>query len=203
MRTPARVRIDRLIVDKGLAESREKAARHLLAGEVFADGVKIDKAGALVSTTAKIEVRGSSRYVSRGGDKLIHAIEHCKVSVAGRVCLDVGASTGGFTDCLLQLGASRVYAVDVGTGQLDARLRNDPRVVVMEHTSKDGTPKLLKSCTLPLTGAGVVDLVVTDLAAFDLKRGDPKGLRLIELAPGVTLEEIKTKTEAQFAVALS
>jgi 23S rRNA (cytidine1920-2'-O)/16S rRNA (cytidine1409-2'-O)-methyltransferase len=135
MRTPARVRIDRLIVDKGLVESREKAVRHLLAGDVLVDGVKVDKAGALVPATARIEVKGSAPYVSRGGEKLIHAIEHFKVSVAGRVCLDVGASTGGFTDCLLHRGATRVYAVDVGTGQLDARLRNDPRVVVMEHTN--------------------------------------------------------------------
>jgi 23S rRNA (cytidine1920-2'-O)/16S rRNA (cytidine1409-2'-O)-methyltransferase len=129
------VRIDRLVVDKGLTESREKAVRHILAGEVFVEGVRVDKAGALVAQTAKIEVRGGSRYVSRGGEKLIHALAHFRVTVAGRVCLDVGASTGGFTDCLLQRGATRVYAVDVGTGQLDARLRNDARVVVMEHTN--------------------------------------------------------------------
>ena len=135
MRTPARVRIDRLIVEKGLAESREKAARHILAGEVFVDGVRVDKAGAVVASNAKIEVRGASRYVSRGGEKLLHALDRFKVAVTGRVCLDVGASTGGFTDCLLQRGAARVYAVDVGTGQLDAKLRNDPRVVVMERTN--------------------------------------------------------------------
>jgi 23S rRNA (cytidine1920-2'-O)/16S rRNA (cytidine1409-2'-O)-methyltransferase len=135
MRTSARVRIDRLIVEKGLAESREKATRHILAGEVFVDGVRVDKAGAVVASTARIEVRGGSKYVSRGGEKLIHALDYFKVTVAGRICLDVGASTGGFTDCLLQRGATRVYAVDVGTGQLDARLRNDPRVVVMEHTN--------------------------------------------------------------------
>src|SRR5215471_15343347 len=135
MRTPARVRIDRLIVQKGLAESREKAARHILAGEVFADGTRVDKAGALVPVTSKIEVRGGSRYVSRGGDKLIHALEQFKVTVTGRVCLDVGASTGGFTDCLLQRGATRVFAVDVGTNQLDWKLRHDPRLVVLEKTN--------------------------------------------------------------------
>ncbi len=135
MRTPPRVRIDRLIVDKGLAESREKAARHILAGEVYVDDLRVDKAGALVTPTAKIDVRGASKYVSRGGEKLIHALDHFKIAVKGRMCLDVGASTGGFTDCMLQRGAARVYAVDVGTGQLDARLRNDPRVVVMEHTN--------------------------------------------------------------------
>jgi 23S rRNA (cytidine1920-2'-O)/16S rRNA (cytidine1409-2'-O)-methyltransferase len=134
-RTPARVRIDRLLVDKGLVESREKAARHILAGDVFVDGERVDKAGALVASGAEVELRGRAPFVSRGGEKLVHAIDAFQVKVPGRVCLDVGASTGGFTDCLLQRGAARVYAVDVGTGQLDQRLRKDQRVVVMEHTN--------------------------------------------------------------------
>jgi len=134
-RTPARVRIDRLLVDKGLVESREKAARHILAGDVFVDGERVDKAGALVASEAEVELRGRAPFVSRGGEKLVHAIDNFQVKVPGRVCLDVGASTGGFTDCLLQRGATRVYAVDVGTGQLDQRLRKDQRVVVMEHTN--------------------------------------------------------------------
>ena len=102
MRTSPRVRIDRLIVDKGLADSREKAARHILAGEVFVDDVRVDKAGALVPLTAKLDVRGGSKYVSRGGEKLIHALDHFKVSVKGRICLDVGASScspGARTRC--------------------------------------------------------------------------------------------------------
>ena len=134
-RAGGRVRIDRLLVDKGLVESREKAARHLLAGDVFVDGERVDKAGALVAPGAGIELRGRTPYVSRGGEKLVHALGHFQIKVPGRVCMDVGASTGGFTDCLLQRGAARVYAVDVGTGQLDARLRKDQRVVVMEHTN--------------------------------------------------------------------
>ncbi|HEU5321947.1 MAG TPA: TlyA family RNA methyltransferase [Methylomirabilota bacterium] len=130
-----RVRLDRLLVDRGLVESREKAARHILAGDVLVDGGRVDKAGALVSTDAEIELKGRSPYVSRGGEKLVHALDYFHISPEGRVCLDVGASTGGFTDCLLKRGAVRVYAVDVGTGQLDARLRKDSRVVVMEHTN--------------------------------------------------------------------
>jgi 23S rRNA (cytidine1920-2'-O)/16S rRNA (cytidine1409-2'-O)-methyltransferase len=129
----ARVRIDRLLVERGLVESRERAARLILAGEVLVDGERVDKAGALISTEADLEVKGRSPYVSRGGEKLADALDRFGVEPAGRICLDVGASTGGFTDCLLQRGATRVYAVDVGTGQLDARLRRDPRVVVMEQ----------------------------------------------------------------------
>src|SRR5207247_1459780 len=107
----ARGRIDRLLVER------------------------VDKAGALVAREASVEVQGRTPFVGRGGEKLVHALDAFQMKVAGRVCLDVGASTGGFTDCLLQRGAARVYAVDVGTGQLDVRLRKDPRVVVMEKTN--------------------------------------------------------------------
>jgi 23S rRNA (cytidine1920-2'-O)/16S rRNA (cytidine1409-2'-O)-methyltransferase len=135
MKRMARVRIDRLLVDRGLIESREQAARRIMAGEVFVDAKRVDKAGALVPADAEIEIQGRSPYVSRGGEKLAHALDAFGVKVAGRVCMDVGASTGGFTDCLLQRGAARVFAVDVGTAQLDAKLRTDPRVVVMEQTN--------------------------------------------------------------------
>jgi 23S rRNA (cytidine1920-2'-O)/16S rRNA (cytidine1409-2'-O)-methyltransferase len=130
-----RVRIDRLLVDRGLVESREKAARLILAGDVLVDGQRVDKAGALVPADGDLEIRGRSPFVSRGGEKLVHALDHFGTQVAGRICIDVGASTGGFTDCLLQRGATRVYAVDVGKGQLDDRLRKDPRVVFMEETN--------------------------------------------------------------------
>jgi len=130
-----RVRIDRLLVERGLVESREKATKLIMAGDVFVDGERVDKAGALITLEAEVELRGRSPYVSRGGEKLAHALDHFTINVVGKMCLDVGASTGGFTDCLLQRGAARVYAVDVGTGQLDARLRRDPRVVVMEQTN--------------------------------------------------------------------
>jgi 23S rRNA (cytidine1920-2'-O)/16S rRNA (cytidine1409-2'-O)-methyltransferase len=131
----SRVRLDRLLVDKGLVESREKAARLILAGEVMVDGQRVDKAGSLIPTDADLDLRGRSPFVSRGGEKLVHALQSFTVSVKGRVCIDVGSSTGGFTDCLLQRGATRVFAVDVGTAQLDVKLRKDPRVVVMEQTN--------------------------------------------------------------------
>jgi 23S rRNA (cytidine1920-2'-O)/16S rRNA (cytidine1409-2'-O)-methyltransferase len=134
-KTATRTRIDRLLVDKGLAETRERASRLILAGDVLVDGRRVDKVGALVPATAEVEVTGRSPYVSRGGEKLAHALAHFRTAVVGRICLDVGASTGGFTDCLLQQGAARVFAVDVGTGQLDPRLRKDPRVLVMEQTN--------------------------------------------------------------------
>jgi len=129
------MRLDRLLVEKGLLDSREKALRAIMAGDVLVDGQRADKAGALVSTEAEIELKGRSPFVSRGGEKLSHALEHFGTNVKGRICVDVGASTGGFTDCLLQRGASMVYAVDVGSGQLDDKLRKDARVVVMEHTN--------------------------------------------------------------------
>ena len=103
---PQRVRIDRLLVEQGLIPSRERAARRIMAGEVLVDGQRVDKVGALVSPTAFIELVGRQRFVSRGGDKLAHALDHFAIDVKGQVCLDVGASTGGFTDCLLQRGAA-------------------------------------------------------------------------------------------------
>ncbi|HEY7362608.1 MAG TPA: TlyA family RNA methyltransferase [Methylomirabilota bacterium] len=130
-----RMRIDRLLVERGLVESREKALKLILAGDVFVDGERVDKAGALVAAEAELELHDRSRYVSRGGEKMAHALDYFNVPVAERICIDIGASTGGFTDCLLQRGAARVYAVDVGTGQLDPRLRRDSRVVVMEKTN--------------------------------------------------------------------
>ena len=132
---PTRMRIDRFLVDRGLSESREKAARLILAGQVLVDGVRVDKVGAMVAVTAEVEVQGRSPFVSRGGEKLQHALDHFGVDARGRIAIDVGASTGGFTDCLLQRGATRVYAVDVGASQLDEKLRRDPRVVVMEQTN--------------------------------------------------------------------
>ena len=128
-----RRRIDQLLVERGLAESREKAARLILAGDVMVDGRRVDKVGAMASTDSEIDVRGRAPYVSRGGEKLVHALDTFKVEVRGKICADVGASTGGFTDCLLQRGAAKVFAIDVGSGQLDVKLRKDPRVVVMEQ----------------------------------------------------------------------
>jgi 23S rRNA (cytidine1920-2'-O)/16S rRNA (cytidine1409-2'-O)-methyltransferase len=128
-------RIDVALVARGLCDSREKAARLLLAGAVTVDGKRVDKPGVLVAPGADLRVAARPKFVSRGGDKLVHALDTFSVSPKGRVCIDVGASTGGFTHCLLEAGASRVYAVDVGQGQLDASLRADGRVVVMEKTN--------------------------------------------------------------------
>jgi 23S rRNA (cytidine1920-2'-O)/16S rRNA (cytidine1409-2'-O)-methyltransferase len=125
-------RIDTLLVDRGLAESPEKARALVMAGQVLAAARPVSKPGMLVEESAALEVARGPRYVSRGGEKLEHALHSFGLDVSGLVCADIGSSTGGFTDCLLQHGASRVYAVDVGKGQLDYSLRNDPRVVVME-----------------------------------------------------------------------
>lgn len=130
-------RLDVILVSGGLAESREKAKAVIMAGSVFVDGQKEDKAGAMFDREkVKIEVKSSAqRYVSRGGYKLEKAINCFGVSTEGKVCMDIGASTGGFTDCMLQNGAVKVYSVDVGHGQLDWKLRNDDRVVCMEKTN--------------------------------------------------------------------
>ena len=129
-------RLDVLLVSLGLAESRAKAQATIMAGEVYVNGQKADKSGMEVDITANVEVRGSAcPYVSRGGLKLEKALKNFGVDPTGYVCSDSGASTGGFTDCLLQQGASKVFAIDVGYGQLAWKIRNDPRVVVMERTN--------------------------------------------------------------------
>jgi 23S rRNA (cytidine1920-2'-O)/16S rRNA (cytidine1409-2'-O)-methyltransferase len=125
-------RIDQLLVERGLAPTREKARALVLAGSVKVEGHTAPKPGHLVPAGSHIEVIAALPYASRGGVKLAAALDHFHIRVEGKVCLDIGASTGGFTDCLLQRGAARVYAVDVGHGQLDWKLRNDPRVVVRE-----------------------------------------------------------------------
>lgn len=130
------LRLDLLLLQKGFATSRNQAQALIYAGKVRVEGQIIDKAGHRFSTDAQIELAETlNPYVSRGGLKLAHALEHFAMDVHGLVCMDVGASTGGFTDCLLQKGAAKVYAVDVGYGQLDWRLRNDKRVVTIERTN--------------------------------------------------------------------
>lgn len=131
-----KTRLDVLLVERGFAESRQKAQAVIMAGQVFVSGQRSDKPGTAVANDAPVEVRGAAlRYVSRGGLKLEKAMKTWPITLAGKVCADIGASTGGFTDCMLQNGAERVYAVDVGYGQLDWRLRNDPRVVCLERTN--------------------------------------------------------------------
>jgi 23S rRNA (cytidine1920-2'-O)/16S rRNA (cytidine1409-2'-O)-methyltransferase len=127
-----RARLDQLLVDRGLAESRAKAHALVLAGQVTVDGHRAEKPGHSVPLESQIEVAQPARFVSRAGYKLEAALDRWSVAVEGAVCADAGASTGGFTDCLLQRGAARVYAIDVGAGQLDWKLRGDPRVVLRE-----------------------------------------------------------------------
>ena len=129
-------RLDVLLVQQGLANSRELAKAYIMAGNVYVDGQKEDKAGTKVAVTAKLEVKGNQmKYVSRGGYKLEKAMDVFGIRLNGKICLDIGASTGGFTDCMLQNGASKVYAVDVGYGQFAWKLRTDERVVCMEKTN--------------------------------------------------------------------
>lgn len=129
-------RLDVLLVKRNLAESREKAKAYIMAGNVFVDGVREDKAGSSFEEGVKIEIRGlAMKYVSRGGFKLEKAVNQFGVELSGKVCMDVGSSTGGFTDCMLQNGAAKVYAIDVGTNQLAWKLRTDERVVSMEKTN--------------------------------------------------------------------
>jgi 23S rRNA (cytidine1920-2'-O)/16S rRNA (cytidine1409-2'-O)-methyltransferase len=130
--TMSKHRLDQLVLERGLAESRERAQALILAGQVIVNGQKSSKPGHSIADDARIEVLERMPYVSRGGFKLAAALDHFSIDVTGWTCVDVGASTGGFTDCLLQRGAKNVWAIDVGHGQFDWNLRNDPRVVVQE-----------------------------------------------------------------------
>jgi 23S rRNA (cytidine1920-2'-O)/16S rRNA (cytidine1409-2'-O)-methyltransferase len=155
-------RLDERVVALGLAETRTRAQSLILAGEVLVDDVVVDKAGTRVREDAVVRLRGEAkRYVSRGGEKLAGALDDLGLDPAGAICLDVGASTGGFTDVLLQRGARRVYAVDVGRGQLDAKLRADPRVVVLERTNA----RHLAPAQVP----DAIDWVVADVAFISLR----------------------------------
>jgi 23S rRNA (cytidine1920-2'-O)/16S rRNA (cytidine1409-2'-O)-methyltransferase len=157
----AKARLDQLLVTRGLAPTRARAQAMILAGEILVAGARVDKAGALVPEDAEVERRGADHaYVSRGGVKLAGALDAFGVDPAGRRCLDLGASTGGFTDCLLQRGASVVVAVDVGYGQLAHKLRVDPRVVVMERTNA-------RDLDAGAIG-GAADLVVVDASFIGL-----------------------------------
>lgn len=158
-------RLDVLLVRRQYFPSREKARRAIMAGQVEVEGKRVDKPGTSIPDEAEVRVIGPKEpFVSRAGRKLAHALDHFELDPAGLVCLDVGASTGGFTDCLLQRGARRVYAVDVGYGQLDYSLRNDPRVVVMErvnarHMPPDAIPEPCDLITLDLSFISLVKVV--------------------------------------------
>jgi 23S rRNA (cytidine1920-2'-O)/16S rRNA (cytidine1409-2'-O)-methyltransferase len=173
-----KIRLDRLLMERGLAPTREKAQAMILAGLVTVGGRRADKAGEAVPADADVEVAGPPHpYVSRGGVKLAAALDHFGIDPGGKVCLDVGASTGGFTDCFLQRGAARVYAVDVGYGQLDAKLRNDARVVVREKVNARA-----------LSAAEVgepIELAAVDVSFISLRLVLPAIVRL--LVPGAVL----------------
>jgi 23S rRNA (cytidine1920-2'-O)/16S rRNA (cytidine1409-2'-O)-methyltransferase len=179
-----RARLDVLLVERGLAETRTKAQAMILAGLVQVSGRRAEKAGEAVPREAEIAVTGPPHpYVSRGGLKLAAGLDHFGIDPAGLVCLDVGASTGGFTDCLLQRGAARVYAVDVGHGQIDSRLRADPRVVVRERVNA----RTLSEAHVPER----IDLAVVDVSFISLRlvlpsvaaRVKPGGLAVVLVKP--------------------
>jgi 23S rRNA (cytidine1920-2'-O)/16S rRNA (cytidine1409-2'-O)-methyltransferase len=152
-----KLRLDKALVERGLAASRERAQALIIAGKVLVNEQKIDKAGAQIASDATLRLLGDDlKYVSRGGLKLERALEHWKIDVNAKVCLDVGASTGGFTDCLLQRGAARVVAIDTGYGQMDFKLRQDPRVRLLEKTNA-------RYVTREAVGE-VADLIAVDVA---------------------------------------
>jgi 23S rRNA (cytidine1920-2'-O)/16S rRNA (cytidine1409-2'-O)-methyltransferase len=180
-----KARLDTLLVAKGLSESREKAKRLIMAGEVLVDDRIVDKPGTRVSAAAELAIKGKLPFVSRGGVKLEAALDRFELDVRDMVALDAGASTGGFTDCLLQRGISKVYAVDVGYGQLAWKLRSDPRVVVMDRTNI----RYLES--LPER----VDLAVIDTSFISLELVLPAVVNL--LAPcGQVIGLVKPQFEA-------
>ena len=174
----SKTRLDVALVERGLAETRATAQRLVMAGLVFSGERRLDKAGQGVGADTALEVRGQPHpYVSRGGLKLAKALDHFAIPVAGRTALDVGASTGGFTDCLLQRGAAKVYAVDVGTNQLAWKLRSDARVVSMEKTN-------MREVTRAQV-ADPIDLIVCDASFIGLRTVLPAALALA--APGAHL----------------
>lgn len=158
-------RLDRLLVDLELCSSRQLAQRWIRAGDVRVNRQVVDKPGTEIDTTAQIEIKARSPYVSRGGEKLAQALQTFAISPVDRICLDGGISTGGFTDCLLQAGATLVYGVDVGYGQVDWKLRNDPRVILKERTNlRYLQPEQLYTAESPKPDFGVADVSFISLA---------------------------------------
>jgi len=167
-----KVRVDRLLVDRGLVESRERGQALILAGQVLVNGQKQDKAGALVPEDAELRILGEVLpYVSRGGLKLAAALKEFGLSADGKVALDVGASTGGFTDCLLQHGAKKIYAVDVGYGQMAWKIRQDPRVVTIERVNI----RAIEPALVP----ELVDIAVIDVSFISLEKVIPSILQFM------------------------
>lgn len=178
MSVPGKVRVDQLLVARGLAESRTRAQALVMAGKVYSGTTRLEKPGKHVDPEIPLEVKGPDHpWASRGGVKLAHGLAHFGIEARGRVCLDIGASTGGFTDVLLSAGASKVYSVDVGKGQLAWKLQNEPRVVVLDetnarHLSRDKVPD-------------AIDVIVCDASFIGLATVLPAALKLA--APGAAL----------------
>lgn len=165
-------RIDKILVDKGIAISRERAKAMVMEGNILVNGVPVTKSGAMIDKDADIVLRGKDiPYVSRGGLKLKAALGHFNINLEGLVAMDIGSSTGGFTDCLLQEGARKVYCIDVGYGQLAWSLRNDPRVILLERTNI----RHLEREIIP----DVVDVVTVDVSFISLKKVIPKVMEFI------------------------
>lgn len=186
-RTRKKQRLDLLLVERGFTESREQARRLIMAGDVLVGTERIDKAGHLTALDAEIVVRSQPQYVSRGGLKLAAALERFAINVGGLIAVDVGASTGGFTDCLLQQGVAHVYAIDVGYGQLAWKIRNDPRVTPIERTNI----RYLEA----LPDGILADLAVIDASFISLKLVLPATLRLLQ-PNGQIIALIKPQFEA-------
>ncbi|MED9854003.1 MAG: TlyA family RNA methyltransferase [Succiniclasticum sp.] len=188
MEKKAKLRLDAYLTEQGLFETRSRAQAAIMAGQVLVDEMKIDKPGTSVKEGAKIRILGDQlRYVSRGGLKLAKALQKFPVSVAGKVMADIGASTGGFTDCALQNGAVRVYAIDVGYGQLDWKLRNDPRVINMERTNA----RLLEADSLPEP----IEAASIDVAFISLEKILP-AVRKLLAADAFVIALVKPQFEA-------
>jgi 23S rRNA (cytidine1920-2'-O)/16S rRNA (cytidine1409-2'-O)-methyltransferase len=182
--------LDQALVERGLCDSREKAKRAVMSGQVRVNGQVANKPSEQVAPADIVELAAAERFVSRGGLKLEHALNHFGIEVSGQTAIDLGASTGGFTDCLLQRGVAKVYAVDVGRGQLAWKLRRDPRVVVMERTNaRELTPARFPAPFSP------VDLVVIDCSFISLRKLIPPAIALLRNS-GTIIALLKPQFEA-------
>ena len=182
-----KMRLDQLLVTKELVESRHRAQAMIMAGLVLIDGQLVTKAGTMVAMDVPLVIKQKLPFVSRGGQKLEKALDSFNINVTDKICLDVGASTGGFTDCLLQHGAKKVYALDVGHGQLDVKLRNDPRVINIENTNI----RYFEKVGLPETP----DLAVIDVSFISLDKVLPAVYKLVKIK-GEIIALIKPQFEA-------
>ncbi|HEV3410320.1 MAG TPA: TlyA family RNA methyltransferase [Chthoniobacterales bacterium] len=185
---PKRARLDNTLVERGLFPSREQAQRATMAGQVRTGDRVLAKSSELVAPDAELSVEAPDKYVGRGGLKLEGALDHFRVDPSGQTCLDIGASTGGFTDCLLQRGAAKVYAIDVGHGQLAWKIRNDPRVIVREHLNarhltRADIPEPIDLCVIDVS---FISLTLVLPSAFELLT--PTGMLLALIKPQFELE---------------